>query len=213
MIRRHGTLTAYIKDRCRCELCGAAGKAYRVKRARRQKLKNAQNKTEPEASIPQASQHSWRTHGTMARYERGCRCEACTTASHLYRKHEMDSKKKSGDYLRIKHGSQAMLAIGCLCTACIAWKNQQVEYKRKWRAKRRDPSTLVHGRASTYNEFGCRCELCKEASRRSYLRRRRRSGQPQEFVATGTTFKTAPQAAPPPSLFGRVLNFLGISKV
>ncbi|MFG3579224.1 hypothetical protein [Micromonospora chersina] len=63
---RHGTMTGYTTDLCRCEECRAAIREYQRKR-RKNRAKQPPKRSELK-------------HGTAGRYRKGCRCEECCEA-------------------------------------------------------------------------------------------------------------------------------------
>lgn len=47
-------------------------------------------------------------------------------------------------------------------------RDADAEYRRRYRADcraqlARDPGSVEHGRPQTYRDYGCRCDLCREA--------------------------------------------------
>lgn len=60
----------------------------------------------------------------------------------------------------------------CSCAGCLAIKQQRFHVRLKWRQRMlaEDPSLCVHGDVHTYNQWGCRCDDCRQAAReRRYM--------------------------------------------
>lgn len=70
----HGTITAYVHHRCRCERCKQANTEYR----RKQKVKRYAIVAEG-GGLPDHV-----PHGHSAYTNWGCRCETCTKAFSAY---------------------------------------------------------------------------------------------------------------------------------
>lgn len=75
---RHGIVSSYNNQKCRCDLCKAAWNGYC---AGRKKRRHSEFKTLPKGY----------THGTEAAYQRGCKCEECKRAhSGILRAHKYE---------------------------------------------------------------------------------------------------------------------------
>lgn len=71
--------------------------------------------------------------------------------------------RSSGAKKQLKHGTQAGYSRGCRCDGCrTAWR----ERMRKLRADLPSRGQPVHGLASTYGNYGCRCAPCTAANSR-----------------------------------------------
>lgn len=67
-----------------------------------------------------------------------------------------------------KHGRNLYNSKAHLRCRCRVCKDGNAMYQAEQRAKRRarleaDPTQAPHGEASTYANWGCRCDLCLEA--------------------------------------------------
>lgn len=71
----HGVYSTYVNHRCRCTLCKAANTA------RSERLRRARGA--PPRAVFLASLE--RTHGRIATYNDGCRCDDCRRAAREYR--------------------------------------------------------------------------------------------------------------------------------
>jgi hypothetical protein len=71
------------------------------------------------------------------------------------------------------HGKPTGYAQGCRCGRCIEANRESARQRSQERATRQDQA--VHGRASTYQNWGCRCDPCKAAH--SIRLKQRRSGR------------------------------------
>lgn len=73
------------------------------------------------------------------------------------------------------HGVIGRYQQGCRCDAC---KKAATAVSREWRARvRKDPDAADragHARASTYKNYACRCDPCREAHALAVAERRRR---------------------------------------
>ena len=74
---------------------------------------------------------------------------------------------------------------GCACVdehseACRERRREYVRVKVKWRARllAADPTLRPHGELTTYGHWGCRCRLCRDASRVKRYRYPRKSRTP-----------------------------------
>jgi hypothetical protein len=67
------------------------------------------------------------------------------------------------------HGCDGTYSVGCRCDDC-----KRAHALAAYQARRRRVVTdfAMHGKASTYKNYMCRCDLCREAVR---LERRRAS--------------------------------------
>lgn len=84
-------------------------------------------------------------------------------------------------FLKWPHGHVNTYKAGCRCSAC---REANRVYQSAANARRRlDPSgadRAGHGKRSTYNNYGCRCLLCRVASanaQRDYRERRKAGAQ------------------------------------
>lgn len=75
-LARHGTITRYFTQKCRCAKCRKAAREYT--RTWREK-----NKALPKTKIP---------HGASGYLNYGCRCEICSTAWLSQRKEQRRTK-------------------------------------------------------------------------------------------------------------------------
>ncbi len=61
-----------------------------------------------------------RTHGILATYNAGCRCEACKTACRVYYRRK-NGHRAWGDYVAAvdaRHATESRYARGCRCDEC-----------------------------------------------------------------------------------------------
>lgn len=71
---------------------------------------------------------------------------------------------------KLTHGASAWRTRRCTCDMCsdasrlLARKN----YKERVDRLKQDPTLAPHGRYSTYINWGCRCELCRDAREEYY---------------------------------------------
>jgi len=65
------------------------------------------------------------------------------------------------------HGTVSGYRRGCRCRACTTANSDYVQQARVERAVRLqlDPSLVVHGSVSTYDNWMCRCPDCAEAQK------------------------------------------------
>ncbi len=63
----------------------------------------------------------------------------------------------------MEHGTRAAYERGCREADCRA---ANALYHRLRRGVERDPSTLPHGKRSTYINYGCACAPCGDANRK-----------------------------------------------
>lgn len=125
----HGTLTAYIRDRCRCELCKTAS---RVAQQARRDRKRA------EAGLPVygGQGRPWR-HGTVTGYgKHGCRCQPCTAASSAMavdyaRRRKSDVRAGLVPSDAMTHGLSGY-SLGCRCEVC---REARLDYRRQRRER------------------------------------------------------------------------------
>ncbi len=67
--------------------------------------------------------------------------------------------------LELRHGDpRVRAATGCRCVACQR-SNGTKPLAPKAARLAADPTLAPHGSLSTYNNWGCRCEPCREANR------------------------------------------------
>lgn len=79
------------------------------------------------------------------------------------------------------HGTTRRYRVGCRCPACRAANSARVRDQVRRRAA--DPATADragHGKPSTYTNYGCRCEECRDA-KRAYAAARQ--GDPRVLAA------------------------------
>ena len=143
----HGTYSGYMRHKCRCEPCKAAGAAYRRKR---------RGAPRPKPTLQ---------HGTRKGYNSfKCRCEPCKAAQSEY--HSNRYKPRPRRPKPIEHGTRtAYQCYKCRCEPC---KAAQREYART--EKKRDPSKTPHGTVNGYKHYGCRCAECAPLGR-AYVRK------------------------------------------
>ena len=71
------------------------------------------------------------------------------------------------------HGLVGTYSHGCHCALCTeAWRLDRAAVAGRWRARGGNPT---HGKASTYQIYGCRCRPCTKANSakcRAYKKRR-----------------------------------------
>lgn len=124
----HGTLTGYVRDRCRCDECKTTA---RVAQQARRDRKRA------DAGLPVygGEGRPWQ-HGTTTGYGRhGCRCEACTgantamTAKFLQRR---SAAVRAGEVPAeaISHGRTGYTQ-GCRCDVCTEAQSSYRQQRRE----------------------------------------------------------------------------------
>lgn len=165
---RHGTLTGYTGDKCRCDDCRAAWREYQ--RSRWAAMSSGRAPTR---------------HGAEG-YASGCRCEVCRGYARTRSRERREQGLPAGDS---RHGTiTGASSWGCTCDGCkAAWH----EYRRQWRSRQRmnglaeDDSR--HGSLSGYHN-GCRCDDCKAAYAAQRAERRAGAqGLPDDDQRHGTT--------------------------
>lgn len=84
----HGTVSRYNNDRCRCELCRDAARAYRADYAARKaagapirRYRRRPAYTPPTVERPGNPCNPGPVHGSSGTYSTGCRCELCAMAA------------------------------------------------------------------------------------------------------------------------------------
>jgi hypothetical protein len=81
----------------------------------------------------------------------------------------------------MKHTASAYRSGTCFCDLCRLDSNRRHRRENKSRTERlkADPGLAEHGTFSTYINWGCRCDQCRDACRentRRYRARRARAG-------------------------------------
>jgi hypothetical protein len=61
------------------------------------------------------------------------------------------------------HGSNATYSAGCRCPQCTLAHRLDFDAWRHARYGKPVPDHVQHGRVSTYNNWGCRCDECSAA--------------------------------------------------
>ena len=89
------------------------------------------------------------THGTLSRYNRGCRCLECTAAKRDYR------PPAPGD---ADHGKPKSYQYGCRCEKCReVWRVYRLDLKANPRPKK-NKQRYRHGTVQRWET--CRCAPC-----------------------------------------------------
>lgn len=130
----HGTLTGYVRDKCRCEECKTASREAQQARRDRKRA---------EAGLPvYGGQGKQWQHGTTNGYgAHGCRCELCTAANSAmtarYRQRRL-AEVKAGEVPAeaISHGRTGYTQ-GCRCEVC---RSANAAYRRQRRAQGLEPT-------------------------------------------------------------------------
>lgn len=154
---RHGTLSGYYADGCRCEQCREFAADYAKRQRARRKAEFADGSREIE-------------HGTLAGYASyGCRCERCKVAAAEYAK-QLRARRLAevADGTReIEHGTLAAYSNdGCRCDQCKVFATEHASRLRARRLAEVADGTreIEHGTLGGYTNDGCRCDQCKAAS-------------------------------------------------
>lgn len=102
-------------------------------------------------------------HGTVSRYNGGCRCDECREALRLY----MASLKGRP---APSHGLSGYTNYGCRCDICRAAHSERMRspkfkaIKRAWVEKVRGTEPPRHGTLVAYGNYRCRCAECRAAN-------------------------------------------------
>lgn len=76
------------------------------------------------------------------------------------------------------HGRITIYNLGCRCLACTAENTRYRAEERRTRYSKtqenRIPETVVHGKAATRINWGCKCEPCRTAHRKKCKEHQRR---------------------------------------
>ena len=114
-----------------------------------------------------------------------CRNPPCVNPGHL---------EPVTDLENIRRGEKGILspteprhATGCPCPACVILRHERAEYHRAQARRNRerldqDPDAVEHGLYTTYSNWDCRCDPCREAWR-TYCAARR--AKKKSLVAAG----------------------------
>ena len=125
-------------------------------------------------------------HGTNGAYNRGCRCDECSSAhaeyGRQYRRNNPDKvraareRAKETPFCDIPHGTYTSHNYyGCRCDECqAAYKRYMEDTKDRRREYHKGLAQtpfedVAHGTYYGYSKLGCRCPSCTEA-RREYSR-------------------------------------------
>lgn len=101
-IERHGTITGYTTDRCRCDPCADRWREYQ---------------REWKAALIASPDF---VHGRRVGYVAGCRCDDCRAANARY---NLDRKAKLRGSTATPHGTvDGYGSYGCRCDGCSAAK-------------------------------------------------------------------------------------------
>ena len=118
------------------------------------------------------------THGGSGyRYVKGCRCNVCRAANRVRVKRRRAERyaqtAQEGLPPSVRHGTcSAHTNWGCRCVACVEATSAKLRQRRAKACAARvlvdgclvaPESTHGHGHPDTYQRFGCRCELCRQA--------------------------------------------------
>lgn len=176
-----GTISAYVKGRCRCGECKATMSAYtKTMRERRgDDLRRQHNEGARARRRARGLRFERRamTHGSLSQYNAGCRCELCRRAMSDYGFRRRAKNRKRA------HGRLSTYAAGCRCSLCSrAWSAdcRMRRYRSGWRPKNK--SAAGHG-ASRYRWYGCRCDVCRAAVREASRKYRPASLGPRIAVS------------------------------
>lgn len=104
LVDRHGTITGYTTDKCRCADCKAAWAGY-------QATWRAQRLASPDCQ-----------HGNRVTYLSGCRCDECRAANAAY---NMQRKARLASSAEVPHGTlDGYGTYACRCEACSEAKRR-----------------------------------------------------------------------------------------
>lgn len=159
----HGTITAYNKDRCRCEPCRDANREHnRLYRKRARKR-----------GVPDDAEHGF------ARVYKffGCRCWKCATAQWVTNtimadKHRDRRRAERAERQQrlaaarsdAEHGTIGTYdTLECRCERCVKTHDLRRAAARRELAER-DPSVVPHGTKQGYEYWFCRCDACTAAN-------------------------------------------------
>src|ERR1019366_787926 len=95
------------------------------------------------------------------------------------------------------HGTSSRYWAGCRCAACRAANAALHHEGRERRRRALATATVTHGSASTYRNWGCRCEPCHQAAlaRAALARAARRARRQTQALAAS---RTRPSSGPNP---------------
>ena len=128
-------------------------------------------------------------HGTTGRYRRNCRCDACRAAMSAYNREYRNRNRDAILAQRAaaranpapvkddEHGTYSAYNRGCRCEECKTFRNA---WHRDYRDRNRDsllPKRRAHrlhlktapvpegqhGTRNGYEDYGCRCQPCRDA--------------------------------------------------
>jgi hypothetical protein len=96
-----------------------------------------------------------------------------------------------------EHGTPSRYDAGCRCAACRAANTARYHESTELRRRALGSATVPHGSASTYRNWGCRCEPCHQAAlaRGALARAARRARRQQQAL---TASRTRPSSGPSP---------------
>ena len=96
-----------------------------------------------------------------------------------------------------EHGTPSRYDAGCRCAACRAANTARYHESTELRRRALASAAVPHGSASTYRNWGCRCEPCHQAAlaRGALARAARRARRQQQAL---TASRTRPSSGPSP---------------
>jgi predicted NAD-dependent protein-ADP-ribosyltransferase YbiA (DUF1768 family) len=96
-----------------------------------------------------------------------------------------------------EHGTSSRYWAGCRCAACRAANTARYHEHTELRRRALATTAITHGSASTYRNWGCRCEPCHQAAlARGALARAARRAR-RQTQALGAS-RTRPSSGPSP---------------
>ena len=102
--------------------------------------------------------------------------------------------------LNAEHGTSSRYWAGCRCAACRAVNAALHHEGRERRSRALATATVAHGSASTYRNWGCRCEPCHQAALAGAAlaraaRRARRQAQAPATPRTRPSQRSGPRSS------------------
>ena len=98
------------------------------------------------------------------------------------------------------HGTASRYLAGCRCAACRAANTARYHENTELRRRALASAAVIHGSASTYRNWGCRCEPCHEAAlaRAALARAARRARRKTQALAASPARPSSRSGQPLP---------------
>jgi hypothetical protein len=95
------------------------------------------------------------------------------------------------------HGTSSRYDAGCRCAACRAANTARYHESTELRRRTLASAAVTHGSASTYRNWGCRCEPCHQAAlARAALARAARRARRQQQALTASRTRPSQRSGP-----------------